>query len=57
MNRVAAEIAIEIGVFFQHRHGHAGACEQVTSHHPGRSPAHDHAASLQFLRRAHPGAF
>jgi len=27
MNRVAAEIAVEIGMLFQHGHGHAGSGE------------------------------
>ena len=53
MNRVAAEIAVEISMLFQHGHGHAGSGEQITSHHPGWSATHNHATRLQFLRRIH----
>ena len=53
MNRVAVEIADEIGVFFQHRHLHAGPREQITGHHSGGAAADDDAARLQFLRLIH----
>jgi hypothetical protein len=41
MNRVAAEIADEIGVFFQHGYLHACPRKQITGHHPGRTAAYD----------------
>ncbi len=53
MNRVAAKIAIEISMLFQHGYGHTRPRKEITSHHPGWSATHDHAASLQFLRRSH----
>src|SRR5437667_2571818 len=56
MNGVAAEIAIAIGVFLQHRHGYPGPREQITSHHTGRSAAYDHATSLQFFRHTYCGS-
>jgi hypothetical protein len=53
MNRIAAEIAVEISMLFQHSDGHARPREQITRHHPGWSAADDHATRLQFFRRAH----
>ena len=53
MNRVAAEIAIEIGMFLQDGYRHASAREQIAGHHPRRSAANYHATRLQFFRRAH----
>jgi len=50
MNGVASEIAIEVGVLLQHRHGYPGSREQITSHHSSRSTADDHATCLNFLR-------
>jgi len=47
---VAAEIAIEVGVLLQHRHGYPGSREQITSHHSGRAASYDHATCLNFLR-------
>ena len=44
MDRVAAEIAEEIGVLFQHHDIDAGARQQQPGHHPGR-PTARHAAS------------
>ena len=41
MDRVAAEIAEEIGVLLQHHYAHARAREQETEHHPGRAAAGD----------------
>ena len=41
MNRVAAEIAEEIGVFFQHQNVNARASEQKPKHHSGRAAARD----------------
>ncbi len=49
MNCVAAEIADEIDVLFEHRHLHTGTRQQVTSHHSGGSAAYDDAAGLDFL--------
>src|SRR5947209_8544327 len=48
MNRVAAKIAKEIAVFFQHRHVDSGAREQITNHHPRGSSTHYHAARSSF---------
>src|SRR6266700_8218857 len=53
MDGVTTEIAVKIGVLFQDCHGHASPREQITSHHTSRSPANDHAASLEFLRLIH----
>ncbi len=39
VNRVATEIAEEVGVLFEHPHGHARAGEQIARHHPGRTAA------------------
>ncbi len=44
MDGVAAEIAKEVGVLFQHHHIDAGARQQKAEHHPGRSAAGDAAA-------------
>ena len=52
MNRVAPEIAQEIGVLFQHKDLHAGAREKEAEHHSGRAAANDDTMCLQFLRRS-----
>ena len=52
MDGVAAEIAQEIGVLFQHRDGDAGARQQEAEHHPGRSAAGDAAGGFD-RRRSH----
>ena len=44
MHGVAAEIAQEVGVLFQHNDVYAGTREQKTEHHPG-GPAADNAAA------------
>ena len=41
MNRVAAEIAQEIGVLLQHHDVDAGARQQQSEHHPGGATARD----------------
>ena len=41
VNRVAAEIAEEVGVLLEHLHLAAGAREQQAGHHPGWSAADD----------------
>ena len=41
MDRVAAEIAEEVGVLLEHLHAAAGAREQQARHHPRRSAADD----------------
>jgi hypothetical protein len=46
VNRVAAEIAEEIGVFFEHNDIHARASQQKTGDHPGRASARDAATRL-----------
>ena len=43
MHRVAAEIAQEVLVLFQHRHIHPGAGQKIAQHHAGRAAAGDHA--------------
>src|SRR5205807_7834207 len=56
MNGIPAEITKEIGMFFQNDYGHARPGKQIPSHHPGRTAANDHAASLHFIshrRRNH----
>jgi hypothetical protein len=50
VNRVAAEIAVEICVLLEHRHVHAGAGQQVTGHHSRRPAAHDEATRLDLRR-------
>src|SRR2546426_1824033 len=39
VNRVAAEVAQEIGVLLQHQRAHAGAGEQQPEHHASRAAA------------------
>ena len=51
MDGVAAEIAQEVGVLFQHGDGDAGARQQKAEHHAGRSAAGDAAGG--FDRRSH----
>ena len=51
MNGVAAEIAQEVGVLFQHGDGDTGARQQEAEHHPGRSAAGDAAGGFD---RSHP---
>ena len=41
MNRVAAEVAKEIGVFLQHHDLNAGARQQESEHHAGGAAAGD----------------
>ena len=41
MNRVAAEVAKEIGVLLQHHDLNAGARQQESEHHPGGAAARD----------------
>ena len=41
MNRVAAEIAEEIGVLLQHHDMNAGARQQESEHHSGGAAAGD----------------
>ncbi len=50
MNRVAAEIAVEIGVLLEHRHVHAGAGQQIAAHHSRRTAAHNDAARSDLRR-------
>src|SRR5881396_2082183 len=44
MDRVAAEVAQEVGVLLQHDHVDAGARQEQAEHHPGRAAAGDAAA-------------
>src|SRR3989442_12238660 len=54
MNGVAAEIAEEIAVLFQHRDLDTGAREEVSEHHPGRSAAGDGASCVERLQLSSP---
>ncbi len=47
MDRVAAEIAEEVGVLLQHDDVDAGARQQVSEHHAGGSAAGDGAGDLK----------
>ncbi len=46
MNGVAAKIAQEIGVLFQHHYIDSGASEQKAAHHSRGTAAHDAAARV-----------
>ena len=48
MNRVAAEIAVKIGVLFQHCDFHPGARQQITGHHSRRAATDDDATCANF---------
>src|SRR5689334_22241593 len=48
MNGVAAEVAKEVAVLFEHHNRDAGTREEVANHHAGRSPADDGARGRQF---------
>ena len=52
MDRVAAEVAQEIGVLFQHDDVDAGAGQQKPEHHPGRTAADDATAGLHGFHRS-----
>ncbi len=51
MNGIAAKIAQEIAVLFQHQDFNTGTRQQIAQHHAGRSAAGDAAAHGNFLRR------
>ena len=51
MNGIAAKIAEEIAVLFQHQHLDAGARQQIPQHHARWTAAGDAAAHGNFLRR------
>jgi len=51
MNGIAAKIAQEIAVLFQHQDFDPGARRQIPQHHAGRPAAGDAAAHGNFLRR------
>lgn len=53
MNGVAAKIAIEICVLFQHHDIDPGTCKQIPGHHSGRPAADYHAAGSNLRQRAH----
>ena len=53
MNGVAAEIAVEIGVFFQNNDVHSSACEEIAGHHARRSAADDETADVDVGKHAH----
>ncbi len=54
MDRVAAEIAKEVGMLFQHHHVNAGAGQEKAEHHPGRAAARNAAPGDDRCVR-HPG--
>ena len=41
MHRIAAKVAQEVGMLFQHHDVDAGASQEKAEHHPGRSAADD----------------
>jgi hypothetical protein len=49
VNRVAAKVAQEIGVLFQHRHADARPRQQVAQHQPRRAAAGNRAGGRQPL--------
>ncbi len=51
VDRVAAEVAQEIGVLFQHQHIDSGAGQQIAQHHPGWPASGDAAADGDLGRR------
>jgi hypothetical protein len=53
MNSVAAKIAIEIGVLFQHDDIDAGARQQKACHHSGGSAANNYTTGSNFRQRVH----
>jgi len=57
VHRVAAEIAQEIGMLFQHDHIHAGAREEEPQHHACRTAAYDAAGGPPALRTRSLGQF
>jgi len=46
MNGIAAEVAVEIGVFFQNNDLHSGAREEIAGHHARRSAADNEAPDV-----------
>jgi hypothetical protein len=52
MDRVAAEVAQEIGVFFEHEDVHARPRQQETQHHSGAAASGDAAARVNSLRHS-----
>jgi hypothetical protein len=50
MDRVAAEIAQEIGVFFQHNDVDTHAREEKSQHHAGGSASRDATTRLDYVR-------
>ena len=57
MNCVAAEIAIEIGVFLEYDDIHSGARQEEAGHHSGGSAADDNAAGSEVSWRAQRSSF
>ncbi len=53
MDRVAAEVAQEVGVLLQHDRIDPGAGEKKSRHHAGGAAAGDHAACRDILCHAH----
>jgi hypothetical protein len=43
LDRVSAEVAEEVGVFFEHGDCHAGTRQELAQHHAGRPAAGDRA--------------
>ena len=51
MDGVAAEVAVEVGMLFEHGDINAGAGEQQAEHHAGGAAAYDAAGGGQLIRR------
>jgi hypothetical protein len=49
MNRIAPEVAQEIGMLLQNQDFDSGPCQQIAQHYPGGTAAGDTTAALQFL--------
>ena len=56
VHRIAAKIAKEVGVLFEHRHRHPGAREEQPRDHPGGTAADDHHGRRAGQARLHPAA-
>jgi hypothetical protein len=53
MDGVAAEVAQEIAMLFEHQSRHPGAREEQAGHHPGRAAAGDN--EIVLIRVRHRG--
>jgi hypothetical protein len=53
MNSIAAEVAVEIGVFFQNNDLHSGARQEIAGHHARRSAADNEATDMDIREHVH----